>query len=88
MEPASSGNEKLMKIARNETFTQSITEQPTVLSLKILDYNKLGRAVLLGECRYNVWDLVQPDQPKIDRWLPLNPLGSGEVHIIVEYFST
>ncbi|KAI9266501.1 C2 domain-containing protein [Phascolomyces articulosus] len=63
-----------------EEFIIQIPGHPTPIRFKVKDFNKLSRAVDLGESRYNIWDLIRPDQRQIDRWLPLDPVGSGEIH--------
>ncbi|KAI9266500.1 C2 domain-containing protein [Phascolomyces articulosus] len=68
-----------------EEFIIQIPGHPTPIRFKVKDFNKLSRAVDLGESRYNIWDLIRPDQRQTDRWLPLDPLGSGEIHIILEF---
>lgn len=69
---------------RNETFAFNVPAEPTALSFKLKDYNRFSRAVDLGECRWNIWDLVSPEHRRADQWLPLSPMGSGELHVILE----
>ncbi|CDS11701.1 hypothetical protein LRAMOSA03964 [Lichtheimia ramosa] len=68
----------------NETFAFNVPAEPTALSFKLKDYNRFSRAVDLGECRWNIWDLVSPEHRRADQWLPLSPMGSGELHVILE----
>ncbi|KAI8064721.1 C2 domain-containing protein [Gongronella butleri] len=68
----------------NETFTQAIAPSPTLFDFKVKDHNKLHRAVDLGETRFNIWDLVQPNF-SFDQWIPLYPTGSGEIHLRIDY---
>ncbi|KAI8138974.1 hypothetical protein BJV82DRAFT_628590 [Fennellomyces sp. T-0311] len=68
-----------------ESFVEHIDGHPTAIRFKIKDYNRLGRAVDLGDSRWNIWDLIRPDQAQMDRWLPLDPVGSGEIHVVLEF---
>ncbi|KAI9281499.1 C2 domain-containing protein [Sporodiniella umbellata] len=72
----------------NESFKcRVVGMEPFVLDFKVKDHNKIRSAVDLGQCRYNLWDLVSPDQGKVNntQWLPLSPVGSGELLITVKY---
>ncbi|KAG2225823.1 hypothetical protein INT45_007067, partial [Circinella minor] len=71
----------------NETFQCPISSQPTSLNIKVKDYNRFSTSIELGQCQWNIWDLIRPqDQLKsIDRWLPLYPTGQGEIHIAIDF---
>ncbi|KAI7856792.1 hypothetical protein BDC45DRAFT_502332 [Circinella umbellata] len=69
----------------NEEFTHEITDQPTSIQFKIKDFNRFSRSVDLGVSCWNVWDLIRANQAQTDRWLPLDPVGSGEIHVILEF---
>ncbi|KAI9311202.1 C2 domain-containing protein [Dichotomocladium elegans] len=58
---------------------------PTPVRFKVKDHNQFSRAVTLGSCHYNVWDLIQPRDKHVERWLGLSPMGSGELHISLEF---
>ncbi|KAI9488020.1 C2 domain-containing protein [Zychaea mexicana] len=64
---------------------QGVDKSGTTIRFKIKDYNRFSRAVDLGDSRWNIWDLIRPDQTRSDRWLPLDPIGSGEIHIVLEF---
>ncbi|KAI8374245.1 uncharacterized protein BYT42DRAFT_575688 [Radiomyces spectabilis] len=71
----------------NESFEYTVSSQPTVFDFKLKDYNRLHSAVDLGQCRWNIWDLIQsePSSGVVDRWLPLYPVGSGELHVRITF---
>ncbi|KAI7864116.1 hypothetical protein BDF14DRAFT_1837529 [Spinellus fusiger] len=75
----------------NEAFSVSITDEPTVFDFKVIDHNSLKPSVDIGVCRWNIWDLIHLDTTEslesvyIDQWLPLHPLGSGELRIRFEF---
>ena len=70
---------------RDEEFTHEVTGQPTAIRFKIKDSNRFSRSVDLGDSRWNVWDLIRADQTQTDRWLPLDPVGSGEIHVVLGF---
>lgn len=53
-----------------------------MLEIKVRDWNTFTD-VDIGECTFNVWDLIQNDALFYDGWLPLQPEGTGEIHIRV-----
>lgn len=72
---------------RNEWFRQPVSSQPTMIDFKVKDYNRFSHSVELGQCQWNLWDLLRPQQEvlSVDKWLPLYPLGHGELHVKIEY---
>ena len=78
---------KFINIYRNETFQCPISSQPTPLNIKVKDYNRFSTSIELGQCQWNIWDLIRPQDQltSIDRWLPLYPTGQGEIHIAIDF---
>jgi hypothetical protein len=70
---------------RNESFTQTLSGEPAIFDFKVKDYNRLSHAVDLGQFRRNIWDLVQPTNRSVDQWVPLYPIGSGELHLRIDF---
>ncbi|KAL0077106.1 C2 domain-containing protein [Phycomyces blakesleeanus] len=72
----------------HETFSASVSNQPTVFDFKVKDHNKLKHSIDLGQCRWNIWDLLHVEDGQIapvDIWLPLYPTGSGELRLKIEF---
>ena len=70
---------------RNENLRTRIvndSSKPAMLEIKVRDWNTFTD-VDIGECTFNVWDLIQNDTFFYDGWLPLQPEGTGEIHIRV-----
>lgn len=66
----------------NESFSLKVSEGRSQLDIKVKDKNTLND-VDIGDCTLDVYSVVQNGQP-FDGWVPLEPKGSGEVHIRVE----
>ncbi|KAI9493901.1 C2 domain-containing protein [Zychaea mexicana] len=60
---------------------------PTPLNIKVKDYNRFSTSVELGQCQWNLWDLLRPQDQvtSVDRWLPLYPTGHGEIHVRIDF---
>ncbi|ORZ18645.1 C2 domain-containing protein [Absidia repens] len=78
---------KLVEARGVRGVDKSGTSDPFVpmFDFKVKDYNRLKNAVDLGQFRKNIWDLVQPDQRSLDQWVPLYPIGSGELHLRIDF---
>ncbi|ORX59741.1 hypothetical protein DM01DRAFT_1333202 [Hesseltinella vesiculosa] len=74
---------KTLRPEWNETFVQPVTGAPIVFDFKVKDHNRLHNDVDLGQCHFNIWDLVQPGH-SFDQWLPLYPQESGEIHLRID----
>jgi hypothetical protein len=68
---------------RNERFEVSVTGNKTLIDIKVKDHNTL-RDVDIGSVVLDLWENVQPNK-SFQGWLPLQPLGTGEVNISMEY---
>lgn len=80
-----------MCIDRNETFTCGVGREPFMFDFKVKDHNKIKSAVELGVSRINIWDLIKVDTPGGDtfnQWLPLYPIGSGELLVNIKFHPT
>ncbi|KAI7902614.1 C2 domain-containing protein [Cokeromyces recurvatus] len=65
--------------------------EPIVFDFKVKDHNRIKSAVDLGQNRINIWDLIKVDVPGgelFDHWLPLYPIGSGELRVNIKYKPT
>ncbi|KAI9011886.1 C2 domain-containing protein [Phycomyces nitens] len=75
----------------HEMFSVPVSNQPTVFDFKVKDHNKLKHSIDLGQCRWNIWDLLHVEDglfAPVDIWLPLYPTGSGELHLKIELAPT
>ncbi|KAI8099043.1 C2 domain-containing protein [Halteromyces radiatus] len=59
--------------------------KPMMFDFKVKDHNRLSSDVDLGQYRRNIWDLIQPEQRSFDQWVPLYPVGSGELHLRIDF---
>ncbi|KAI9313877.1 C2 domain-containing protein [Dichotomocladium elegans] len=71
----------------NESFSCYVSSQPTMMNIKVKDYNRFSNSVELGQYEGNVWDLLRPQDriTVVDRWLPLYPEGQGDIHVKIEF---
>ncbi|KAI9029637.1 C2 domain-containing protein [Phycomyces nitens] len=70
----------------NESFKYPVPSTPIAIDFKVKDYNRFSSSVDLGECQWNLWSLLRPEQSTIfEGWLPLYPAGSGEIHVRMEF---
>lgn len=71
--------------SRNESFSAPLNGGSSILDIKIKDKNTLND-VDIGDCFVNVAELLQ-NQNVYEGWLPLEPQGTGEVHIRMDISS-
>ncbi|KAI8391474.1 C2 domain-containing protein [Radiomyces spectabilis] len=70
----------------NESFNYTVARKPTIIDFKIKDYNRFSHSVDLGECRWNIWELLPSGSATtVDKWLRLYPSDSGEIHVKIEF---
>ncbi|KAI9319764.1 C2 domain-containing protein [Dichotomocladium elegans] len=70
----------------NETFTAKITNditKPAKMRVHVVDWNAISDDDI-GDCSFNMWELLKPGETAYDGWISLRPEGRGEVHLRVE----
>lgn len=55
----------------------------TIIDIKVKDHNTL-QDVDIGNVVLDLWDKVQPNK-SFQGWLPLQPTGTGEVNVSIEF---
>lgn len=70
---------------RNESFSQELSGEEIRLELKLKDAHTF-HSNDVGMLSYSLWDFIRPPiVTSLDKWIPLEPPGSGEVHLKVSY---
>ncbi|GAN04893.1 tricalbin [Mucor ambiguus] len=72
-------------IYRNETCSQKLSGEETQLDIMVKDSHTFHSSDI-GGFTISLWDLIRPPiVTSLDKWLPLEPEGSGQVHIKIDY---
>lgn len=74
-----------LSFSRNESFSAALNGGSSILDIKIKDKNTLND-VDIGDCFVNVAELLQ-NQNVFEGWLPLEPQGTGEIHLRIDVSS-
>ena len=70
-------------LSRNENFKVNVTGGKTLVDIKVKDHNTL-QDVDIGSVVLDLWANIQPNK-SFQGWLPLQPSGTGEVNISMEF---
>ncbi|KAK4519727.1 casein kinase 2 regulatory subunit [Mucor velutinosus] len=69
----------------NETCSQKLSGEEIQLDIMVKDSHTF-HSTDIGGFTFSLWDLIRPPiVTSLDKWLPLEPEGSGEVHIKIDY---
>ncbi|KAG2187239.1 hypothetical protein INT44_004924, partial [Umbelopsis vinacea] len=67
----------------NERFEVNVNSAKTTVDIKVKDHNTL-QDVDIGNVVLDLWENVQPNK-SFQGWLPLQPTGTGEVNVSIEF---
>lgn len=69
----------------NESFSQELSGEEIHFELKLRDAHTF-HSTEIGVLSNSLWDFIQPPfTNSFEKWLPLQPPGSGEVHLKISY---
>lgn len=71
---------------RDESFSQEVMSgQEIELDIRVKDVHTF-HSTDLGLWTSSLWDLIRPPLVNsLDKWLPLEPEGSGQIHVKLDY---
>jgi hypothetical protein len=70
---------------RNEGFSQHLDGEEINIEFKLKDSHTF-HSNYIGIWTSSLWDLIRPPiVNSLDKWLPLEPEGSGEIHVKIDY---
>ncbi|CAO3622319.1 unnamed protein product [Mucor fragilis] len=69
----------------NETCSQKLSGEEIQLDIMVKDSHTFHTSDI-GGFTISLWDLIRPPiVTSLDKWLPLEPEGSGQVHVKIDY---
>lgn len=78
---------KLTKLinSRNESFSEQLDGEEVNIEFKLKDSHTF-HSNYIGIWQSSLWDLVSPPiVTSLDKWLALEPEGSGEIHVKIDF---
>lgn len=72
-------------LCRDESFSQEVSGQEIEIEIRVKDAHTFHSSDI-GTWTSSLWDLIRPPiVTSLDKWLPLEPEGSGEIHVKIDY---
>lgn len=72
-------------ICRGESASQELNGDETNIEIRVKDAHTF-HSNDIGTWNSSLWDLIRPPiVNSLDKWLPLEPEGSGEIHVKINY---
>ncbi|KAI9469131.1 MAG: hypothetical protein EXX96DRAFT_492606 [Benjaminiella poitrasii] len=69
----------------NESFTREVNGNEVQIEIKVKEVHTFHSSEI-GLWKSSLWDLIRPPVvTSLDKWLPLEPEGSGEIHVKIDY---
>lgn len=70
---------------RDESCSQEVSGQEIDIEIRVKNTHTF-HSTDIGAWTSSLWDLIRPPiVTSLDKWLPLEPEGSGEIHVKIDY---
>ncbi|KAI8643675.1 C2 domain-containing protein [Parasitella parasitica] len=70
----------------NESCSQKLSGEEIQLDIMVKNSHTFHSSTDIGEFTISLWDLIRPPVIKsLDKWLSLEPEGSGDIHVKIDY---